>query len=83
MRMLRTIAKVNCREQWDNHITNGDIRESLGVVSVEVEVTCVGLGMCKGCRVTDCQRGFCRRRFRVLRVGVDIIGDLWMQLGMI
>jgi hypothetical protein len=35
MRVLRSIAKVNRREQWDNHIRNDDIRENLGVRSVE------------------------------------------------
>ena len=35
MRVLRSIAKVNRREQWDNHIRNDDIRENLGVSSVE------------------------------------------------
>ena len=37
MRVLRSIAGVNRVDQWDNHITNGDIRESLGVNSVEEE----------------------------------------------
>jgi len=31
MRVLRRIAGVNRREQWDNHIRNDDIRENLGV----------------------------------------------------
>ena len=35
MNVLRRIAKVNRREQWDNHIWNDDIRENLGVTSVE------------------------------------------------
>ena len=35
MRILRSIARVNRREQWDNHIRNDDIRENLGVLSVE------------------------------------------------
>ena len=35
LKVLRSIVGVNRREQWDNHITNDDIRESLGVVSVE------------------------------------------------
>ena len=35
MRVLRRIAGVNLREQWDNHIRNDDIRENLRVSSVE------------------------------------------------
>ena len=35
MNVLRRIARVNRREQWDNHITNDNIRENLGVTSVE------------------------------------------------
>ena len=35
MNVLRSIARVNRREQWDNHIRNDDIRENLGVTSVE------------------------------------------------
>ena len=35
MRIIRSIARVNRREQWENHIRNEDIRESLGVASVE------------------------------------------------
>ena len=35
MRVLRRIAGVNHREQWDNHIRNDDIRENLRVSSVE------------------------------------------------
>jgi len=35
MRILKSIAKVNRREQWDNHIRNDDFRENLGVTSVE------------------------------------------------
>ena len=33
--VLRRIARVNRREQWDNRIRNDDIRENLGVKSVE------------------------------------------------
>lgn len=35
MRVLRSIANVTRREQWDNRIRNDDIRENLGVSSVE------------------------------------------------
>ena len=35
MNILRRIAKINSRDQWDNHIRNCDIRENLGVTSVE------------------------------------------------
>ena len=35
MRVLRSIAGVNRREQWENHITNDVIRENLKVDSVE------------------------------------------------
>lgn len=35
MRIIRSIARVNRREQWENHIRNEDIRENLGVASVE------------------------------------------------
>src|SRR6202012_5426227 len=34
MNVLRRIARVNRRDQWDNYITNCDIRENLGVTSV-------------------------------------------------
>ena len=35
MNVLRRIARVNRRDQWDNHIRNCDIRENLGETSVE------------------------------------------------
>ena len=35
MNVLRIIARVNRRDQWDNHVRNCDIRENLGVTSVE------------------------------------------------
>src|SRR6201995_4758964 len=35
MNVLRRIARVDRRDQWDNHIRNCDIRENLGITSVE------------------------------------------------
>src|SRR6201995_4775082 len=35
MNVLRRIARVNRRDQWDNHIRNCDIRKNLRVTSVE------------------------------------------------
>src|SRR6201995_2497319 len=40
MRVLRRVAGVNRREQWDNHIRNDDIRENWRVSSVEEGTRC-------------------------------------------
>jgi len=57
MNFFRRTASVNRREQWDNHIRNDDIRENLGVTSVE-EVARVSRlrwfgHICKGCKMID------------------------------
>lgn len=38
MNVLRMVAKTSRRQQWDEHIRNEDIRENLGVSSVEEAV---------------------------------------------
>ena len=72
MNVLRRIARVNRRDQWDNHIRNCDIRENLG------KSVCVGLSMCRGCGMIDYRSGFCLQRFRVLEVevGIEVRSDL-------
>ena len=82
MNILRRIARVNRREQWDDHIRNDDIRENLGVTSVKMRqglAVCAGLGICEGCETIGYQSGFCLQRFRVLEAGAD----LWIRLARI
>src|SRR6202000_2297969 len=66
--VLRRIARVNRREQWDDHIRNDDIRENLGVTTVE-----------EAARVSRL-RWYVQRiylqMFRVLEAGVDLGGGL-------